>query len=506
MKKNILYISIYLYAATLAHANQTITYKVGNLEGELAEEFKINSQIKDLISDNADRKIILLTNKNIDSLSQDDIKNLQNAYRSFSSIIILDAAPEKINFLHRSIGTGQYYGKTNKTKNIIAAYCFMLRKDNGFSQMTLYYADNNNHQKNAHAYAKHIITWATQFVNKSPRIPKKSTNKESQEQQPADLTELVSAWTDSRVLSVNGENNSNQSMYQCTVSVWQAYQVSSKSDFYYAQEVCNYPTGNIYTQLGKKVSYPTAFNKEKWSNTAWENTGDYCRPSNDAGNNYTACRYAQYGKQYEVGLTPLLPDSETIATSPTVSLIMENPQTTVNTTTVTEGVSWTIGGEVVAGSDGASVSVNTGVTVENSSTTTISDVTITNSSLSTGENGLWQYNMTPVTIHDDSCDDSMEPPSDVQTSTFQSQQYFVWQVQSTYRSDENFNNYYVLQPVLKISLGDSSVYVNPGSWYLDNPSNCNMFGCSCSIVENDPPPAVLPSQPFYVPVPSTDFE
>lgn len=497
-----------LSASAAVAADAGKVYRVGLLDGPLAEGFESAFELIRLPAAEEDlaASLVVMTGSKASTLGDRDRAAVTRAFASSIPVVLLNATVEQINALHEALGSGQRYAAPGSLP--LEAYACVLRADRGFSQLTLYSAGSRAHEAvHREARARSLMEWslATKTQAATPPAP---TTADATSGQPADLTTLVSAWTDTRSFQVSGSYSSSPANYQCTVSVWQVYQISTSSDFYYADQVCNFATGNVYRELGKKVPQPTIFSSTDWDDKPWSVTNDYCEPSSDAGDNLTACEYYHYGNAYEVGLMPLLPDGSTTPANNVVILTQENPQTTQSDSQLTHGVSWTIGGEVVAGSQGASASVSSGVTVQNTTTTTIPDVTITNQSFSSGPNGLWSYTMGPVPYIDDSCTNTMQAPKNVQITTFQSQQDMVWQAYPAYRQDSGFDGYFVLQAAFTITLSDSAMYiVGSGQGGISHPSDCNIFGCSCSIVRHDYSYSLPSSQViFNVPVPSTDYD
>lgn len=148
-----------------------------------------------------------------------------------------------------------------------------------------------------------------------------------------------------------GRNNS----YAINFSIFPAHSLEDGSDYYYVEQDGIYNFNNNY--LGQyKYNYQGALSKiEEY----------YCSDL------VTDC-YLNINSNY-------------------VDIIRLSPPTTEGQTTITSGISWNLGGSVEVDKDGVNVTVQGGVSVENSREITVNAVSVYNESTDHGSNAKWEY-------------------------------------------------------------------------------------------------------------------
>ena len=451
---------------------------------------------------------LVVAGSSVSTLGDDSRSVLRQAFAEGWPIAIVDSSAEQINQLHEIAGSGQVY-EVAAGGSAPEAFAFVRRADGGYAQRSADAVGNDTFQASLREErALGLIQWLTDSRAGASPAAAKTTSRataspKADSTEPAELDQLVSAWTDTRTFYYS--SGSAQSTFQCVQEVWQAYQVSTQNDFYYLDQICNFSPANTYVVRGKKLETPTIFSNEDWDEVNWSNTDDYCIPSSNSGKPWTACDYNKYATQYHINLQPFAADGTSTIPSSLLTLIQENPQTTSENSTATHGVTWSIGGQVVAGSAGASASVSAGVQVENSTTTTIPAYTIQNQSLTGTQNAEWNYNLAAVTYIDDVCTNTMNEPQDIQIQTFETEQDLIWQVQPGYRTSAGFDGTFKVQLNFSAQLTESTMYVDEkGSTGVTNLSDCNVAGCSCEIVQSSTTPS-LGAVILSIPVPSTDY-
>ena len=158
-----------------------------------------------------------------------------------------------------------------------------------------------------------------------------------------------------------------------------------------------------------------------------------------------------------------------------VNLIQSSPSTTTGSKTVTSGVSYSLSGTVnYSESSGVGGSVTGGMTVSNSTTVNIPDITVQND-VTDVNNANWNYTMPCCSGVEDGCVNSINAPVLASTSTFQPRNQWIWQVSNLVRSQQP--NGLPLMTVL------SNRLINT---YM---GGCNIFGCNCDVDQQQWNPA-----------------
>lgn len=170
-----------------------------------------------------------------------------------------------------------------------------------------------------------------------------------------------------------------------------------------------------------------------------------------------------------------------------VNLIQSSPSTTTGSKTVTSGVSYSLSGTVsYSKKAGVGGSVTGGMTLSNSTTVNIPDVTVQND-VTDVNNANWNYTMPCCSGVEDGCVNSINSPVLVSTSTFQPRNQWIWQVSDIVRNAEP--NGLPLMTVLSNRL--INTYMN----------DCNIFGCNCDVNQQQWNPASF-SHLANIPFPS----
>ena len=377
--------------------------------------------------------------------------------------------------------------------------------DAGYRQMRTQVMGSDQENPNLRLHrALDVYRWAQARLQ--PALAAPPLQLDSQPEQS--LTALINAWPDDNLFYYT--EGGNQSQYQCNVSVWQAYQVSTQDDYYYIEQNCNFTPQNTYQIRGKTLDVtPLPMRSDDdWDDVSWQVTSDYCVPSSDSGKAYTACNYHNYVTNYNLNLAPFnASGSDPDTDAGKIQLVVEGPVTTQGSTTVTQGVSYNIGGQVVAGTTNSNVSVSGGVSISDQTTVTIPDVTTQNQSNTAGNNAAWNYVMPEVKYIDDGCTNTMYAPNDSQVTTFSPQQDMVWQVDSSYRQQSGFSGHFNVNMTFGVTLFNSSMYVGEsGTIGVTNKSDCNTFACSCNDINTGSSTHNSGTYIMSIPVPSTDYD
>ncbi len=506
--------------ANTANASERL-YTIGHLSGPLRaglqqQAFLLPFADAGKATDPTAMFPIVMTGATVANLDGATAKRLAAAYRAGWPLALVDMDVEAVNTLHRATGTGQVF-KVAPGSPAAEAFACVQRADGGYSQMRIYTAgDPETQNRNRHQRAGGLVSWLAEArqARLQATTPDATDVSAQQDSTPQDdLTQIISAWTDSPYFYQSDSVTGLSSLYQCNVEVWQAYEVDTQMDFYYLEQNCNFSPQNTYAIRGKAldVGLPLSLNgaDADWDQVSWETTtnGSTDCPNSGSGTVYTACDYYNYMVGYNVNLQPYTPAGAALSDVGVVVLEQETPPTTTESSTVTEGVSYSISGQVVAGTTNSNVSLSAGVQISTSTSTVIPDVQINNNSNTNSTNAQWAYVMQPINYVDDGCTDSMNAPVPVQTSTFTPRQDMVWGVNSSYRSMDGFNNTFDVALEFTFTGHESTMYVDEkGTRNVTNKSDCNTFGCSCGIVTGGPWTHSSGVQILSIPVPSTDYD
>lgn len=147
-----------------------------------------------------------------------------------------------------------------------------------------------------------------------------------------------------------------------------------------------------------------------------------------------------------------------------VSVMQSSPFTTEGVTTTTSGVSYNVGGSVGYQDGGVVGSVSGGMTIENSTTINIPDVSVTNNTNNNGNNPNWTFTMPRCTGVDDGCVNSMTEPKAVSTGTFQPLTQWIWRAAAS-----TYTGYLYMNIQLNME------------WCNSYMGDCNIFGCNCDV-------------------------
>lgn len=442
-------------------------------------------------------------------------KRLVEAFAAGWPIAVVGATVEGINRVHRTAETGQVF-KVAPGGAPPEALAFWRRLDGGYSQIRILAGgDAEAAAGNVGDRATALLAWLAEGRRRTLQATVESSPAADNSTSTDELTEMISAWNDTQSFYLNDGTTGGQSLFQCYVQVWQAYQVSSATDFYYLEQNCNFSPQNTFAVRAKTldVSLPLSIvgASEDWDQVSWygSSIGSTECPGNSSGSGraYTACDYYNYATGYNVNLQPQTPDGGAESDPSVVTLVKESPPTTTGNTTITQGMTYSISGQVVAGTAGSSVSANAGVSIQNSTSTTVPDVTISNNSLTSSTNAQWGYGMAAVGVNHDGCDNSTYAPTTVQTTTYNPRQDMIWSAQSSYRSLDGFSSTFDVGLEFTFTGFESTMYVDEkGTRNVSDLSSCNAFACSCKIVTAGPWTHSSGVQLLSIPVPSTDYD
>lgn len=490
-------------------------YVIGQLSGPLRASLEQNNFLVPFgeagsLADTANMAPILMTGPTASRLDDATARRLADAFRAGWPLGLVDLDVAAVNAVHRAARTGQVF-KEAAGEAAPEAFGCVLRADGGYSQMRVYSSgDPLTQGRNRPQRAADFGNWLAEARRSRLQSMAEASPKQDSSSPQDDLTQIVSAWTDSPYNYVSSSVTGGQALYQCNVEVWQAHQVDTSMDFYYLEQNCNFSPQNGYAVRGKvlDVGFPVSINgaDADWDEVPWSFTTTYC-PGDGDGETYSACDYYNYATGYNVNLQPNSPNGSALTNVDVVVLEQENPPTTTESTTVTEGISYSISGQVVAGTTNSNVSLSAGVQISTSTSTVIPDVQVNNNSNTNSTNAQWGYVMQAVDHVNDVCTNSMYAPTAVQTSTFNPRQDMVWGVDASYRSMDSFSEVFDVALDFSVTTLQSTMYVDEkGTRNVTNYSDCNSLACSCEIVTNGPWTHGSGTKILSIPVPATTYD
>lgn len=172
-----------------------------------------------------------------------------------------------------------------------------------------------------------------------------------------------------------------------------------------------------------------------------------------------------------------------------VSLVQSSPDTTTGQRTATSSTSWSISGSVSYSDKGGQAGVTGGMSISNSLSISIPDLSINNKSVDQVNNAHWEFAIPRVSGKDDGCLNDLNPVVPIARNTFQPVNQWIWRADASSRGKGSH---------FQISYSFAVELVNT---YI---GECNVFGCNCDVVHqryNPFPKGVVKS--FQVPYPPT---
>ncbi len=236
------------------------------------------------------------------------------------------------------------------------------------------------------------------------------------------LTDLAQAFVD-QVYYTLRDNKGNIANYTVSSFAYSCYSIDNGNNWFYVQQFGVFSPGNVYTVDNDQQQY-------------W------------------------YTDLYEQNSWPT-----NFKDSRTVNLIISSPQTTINTATATSSVSYSISGTVGFSDKGGSGSITGGMSISNSTTVQIPDLTINNRSLTSTNNAQWQFVIPRSHGVDDGCVNSLSTVVGISHNTFQPMNQWLWRVDDSARNSG--------------ALSVSNTFVT--RWINSYMGDCNIFGCNCDV-------------------------
>lgn len=433
-------------------------HRIGELDGALGAWMLECLDVAPLTTDAsiADAQPTLLMGEGVARSSEEDTRFLREAFAAGAPIVLLQASAAQIDALHDVLASGQRCAPPTEGWQA-AAYAIRQRSDGVLAQSTFHRCDEASESGGASALdrgeavrlqdqAGALAEWV---LGPFPDLPPAPV--EALDDGRRSLTDLISAWVDVQ------QWTNYYGTFQISSFAWVAHAVAPKEDYFYLQQKCVF-----------------RFNYKVRSGLAdfWHRKIDWFDDDRHALGDFPRAVSYEYPLTYEIECQPVgleaRPDLATI--------VQSAPPTSQGSSTWTIGVSWSVGGNVVAGIAEQGVGVNAGVSVSNSQTITVNDVSVLNRSLTTANNAHVVYEM-PLARSSagDRCFNRLSQPVPVQRGTFQPQNDTIWKTTAALRDGRT---HFRVRVTLSYTHASSSM----ASWPVDSnpPGDCNIFTCDCA--------------------------
>lgn len=467
-------------ACTLKQYTEKI-YVIGDIEGELADEIEetfLNVVEYDGVSTDAP---IFVASGEVPYLSDTFRNGISDTYRNLFPIVVIDGGEEENNALLDILDIEQNY---TLPEGILYSELFAVdREEDGHSfTWSMYPPDERPLQSNdvnAPPATSHVDSptdqcrralifrdWidedgfrVTSEVN-AYRREAANALAEAGEDESGELTKLAKGFVAKRIFSSSGN------IYQLNHYVYSCHSFNAPNaancDWFYVRQEC-------------MLSASGGYHVVNWyGDNPWDWIGYYIG-SYDMEN-------FMHGMTHQ--------DSW-------VSLMTANPQNAIGVTQITSGVDWNIGGSVgfsVGTEEGieGTASLSGGVTIQNSSSVSVSDCEVNNNSGDEFNNAKWSY------VFPKRCDQvnyvwysGLTPPPLLSRSTFQPVNQWIWKFSPEMRESASNDSFISIFKAYLIASEGGDHYL---PWVADPPKHYTYGGAPLvfQVPLSYPPLLVVP--------------
>ncbi|HEY2324904.1 MAG TPA: hypothetical protein VGJ82_18735 [Thermoanaerobaculia bacterium] len=427
---------------------------IGSLNGALAPHFQANEAGAQFKGDQA----VVLSGKTVTALTPAQQEALAAAFSGGRPIVLLNPTVAEVNQLHAVAGTGQRdprktplaryeaYGINREPSGDVWQAVFLPAVETANVGLQIKHVDDDGRTVTGElslgtkvfqaaqtgdtaARAEAVTKWIAEAGSrKKPETKAAKTklkrNRSRAADTPGDVNELTSLASANVIQLFYYAGNPGQvNQYQLTSFTYSCFQQNTGESWFYIQNFWVMAAANAYVKSGDQQNY-------------W------------------------YADNYSMNTWPTDYQSDPAS----VSTIQSSPVTTTGSTTTTSGVSYNVGGTVGYQDGGVVGSVSGGMSIDNSTTINIPDVSVSNNTNSSGNNANWSFSMPRCTGIDDGCVNSMTEPKAVSISTFQPLNQWIMRV-----ADYAYSDFL-----------DLTIQLN-SEWCNSYMGECNIFGCNCDI-------------------------
>ncbi|MEJ2592102.1 MAG: leukocidin family pore-forming toxin, partial [Candidatus Thiodiazotropha sp.] len=149
-----------------------------------------------------------------------------------------------------------------------------------------------------------------------------------------------------------------------------------------------------------------------------------------------------------------------------VAMIQSSPDTTTGQRTATSSVSYSLSGSVSYSEKGGQAGASGGMTISNSLSVSIPDVSVYNRSIDQVNNAHWAFVIPKVSGKEDGCINDLNPIVPIAHNTFQPKNQWIWRADG--RCRERVKSFRI---TCLFSVEIVNTYIG----------RCNIFGCNCDV-------------------------
>jgi len=423
---------------------------IGELRGSLAEHIgKLGSKTK------LDGAATLFCGSHLETLSKKDTADLRASFEAGNPVMMIQPNYSEMKKLAEILNVHHAVSFPKEAVGIVDAYgldmeagviwqATWMSSSIGQKRLTITHRDDDGvtmeNSMDLGTYvmgdmdtqgalkAEKILEWVNLSGNRSKSelavssMSKAKSRLKNVGDGPNEITQLANAFVD-QVYYTLRDNVGNLANYTVSSFAYSCYAQNNRDNWFYVQQYGVFSPSNVYTVDNKLQQY--------WYTDLYE--------QNSWPTNYKDSRL--------------------------VNLIVSSPQTTINTATATSSVSYSISGTVGFEGKSGSGSVTGGMSVENSTTVEIPDVTINNRSLTTINNAAWQFVIPRSHGVDDGCVNDLSKVVGIAHNTFQPMNQWLWRVDDSVRDAG--------------PLSVANTFVT--RWINSYMGDCNIFGCNCDV-------------------------
>ncbi len=390
-----------------------VAYRIGVLDGVLADELEEGMQLVPHSGTASDKPIVIAAEE-LATLSAEQVTAIHAAYAANHPIVLVYASLNDIKALQQLLGNDAFEYALPDGVPYVEIYAVDRDADGSMWQWSLFppestateYSESTvqdtesgtettqttpaqvvslgyDSDADQNSRADMLFQWIAEDEQRM-QTPAARTAKLQVAGAADELTEIGEAWIDQGNFQQSGNN------YQISHFAWRLHSVSTGQDWFYVQQKCIFSASKAFTanERRHKGLYLNKIEIDAWMD--------------------------RYRDQPAA-----------------VGLVQSSPQTANNQTQITSGVSWNIGGEVAVDTNGPSAKLNAGISISNSTTVTVQDCTVLDKSNDRGNNPHWVYAFKTSeigSISDCFFQDCLTDVPNLAITSFQPMNQWIWRL------------------------------------------------------------------------------
>jgi len=367
-------------------------YQIGSVPGVLAEEMAAAFTFTPY-SDGLTDGPIILSGETLGTLTEAQRTGLAGAYAGNQPILLFHATADQINALRQVLGVTISTFVMPEGMERVEVYALDREPDHEVWQYIQYPPqqeqvdpDDPNDQKKR---VSDLIDWLDDNQVRKTLAEQETTSTlpTAKEAEVNQLTQLASAFIDQRNFSEFGNR------YQVSHFIYSFHSIVTGEDWFYIQQQGIFNGSGAYG--GKKLNNKTQNNGEA---TSWY---------------MDTIDINTFVKEFK-------------GNSADVGLLNPSPQTANNEEKVSSSISYDVGGDVSLDTGGPSGKLKGGVSVSNSRSFKVQDVTVNNLCLDDFNNAHWVYAFKRCTTNMPFLVSFLVGPPELSVSSFQPVNQWIW--------------------------------------------------------------------------------